>query len=272
MKKSLQKKTRAFLVLFLTFAFISVAFASSGTGVEPGSEQDPIITKSYVDEKVENLSKENSELKALIQQQNQILEQLSKYIEDLKKQGGSGSGGSNAFEVVTVENGQVLLTVSGTEIVLRSGRAKAIKGEFGGLSDVTSAKDLTDGVDISLNHLLISARDDGRGARAFSKCYFLIRGAFKIIGEPQPEVTPSPQPTQKPPQEQNNSSQTQKTFGVVTATTLNVRAKPDTSSQILAKLRNGDQVEIVSKSSNWYQILTSAGIKGWVSADFIRIR
>lgn len=200
------------------------------------------------------------------------MDQLAKDIEILKKQVSSDIGGSSAFEVATVENGQILLTGSGTEIVLRSGRSKAIKGEYGGLSDVTSAKDLTDGADISLNHLLISARDDGRGARAFSKCYYLIRGGYRIIGEPQPETSPSPQPTPKPPQEQNNSSQTQKTFGVVTATTLNVRAKPDTGSQILAKLRNGEQVEILSKSSNWYQIVTSSGIKGWVSADFIRIR
>jgi len=255
MKVFLQKKTKFLLMLVLCLSFMSAAFASSGAGVEPGSEQDPIAAKSYVDEKFAALAKENSSLKNLVQQQQKTIEQLLKDVDDLRNSPGSG-GVSAAFEVVVLECGQTLYTGDGTEIVLRSGKAKAIKGEYGGLSDVTSAIDLEGGADISPNHLIICARDDGRGVKASLKCYFLVRGKHRIKGEPQPEPTPEPQ---------------KKTYAVVAATTLNVRAKPDTSAPILAKLRSGEKVEVLSKSQGWFQVVTPSGIKGWVSADFIRL-
>ena len=258
MKIFVQKKMKILFMLVLCLSFMSVAFASSGVGIEPGSEQDPIVAKSYVDEKFATLARENSNLKSLVQQQQKTIEQLSKDVNDLRNNPGSG-GASAAFEVVVLEYGQTLYTGDGTEIVLRSGKAKAIKGEYGGLSDVTSANDIEDGADISPNHLIICARDDGRGVGAFSKCYFLVRGKHRIKGEPQPEPSPTPEPQKK-------------TYAVVAATTLNVRSKPDTNAQILAKLRSGEKVEVLSKSQGWFQIVTPSGVKGWVSADFIKLQ
>ena len=72
----------------------------------PGSEQDPLVSKSYVDSKIEAL-----------------LSQLS-----------TGA----QMEVVELPAGQKLIARAGTEIIVRSGSAVVIDSELGGLCDVTA--------------------------------------------------------------------------------------------------------------------------------------
>lgn len=57
--------------------------------------------------------------------------------------------------------------------------------------------------------------------------------------------------------------------GVVNATNLNVRKSGSMDADVVAKLKNGTIVNIVSKSGDWYYI-TSGSIKGYVSADYIK--
>jgi cell wall-associated NlpC family hydrolase len=60
--------------------------------------------------------------------------------------------------------------------------------------------------------------------------------------------------------------------GVVKADVLNVRSKPDTSSEILTKLEKGTIVEIAEQSGVWYRILVFDERYGWVHGDYITIR
>ncbi len=50
---------------------------------------------------------------------------------------------------------------------------------------------------------------------------------------------------------------------------LNVRAKPKTSSERLARLKDGTRVKVLSKEGDWYQIAWST-ITGYVYKDYIR--
>lgn len=140
------------LIVFSIFLFSTFVFS------EPGSENDPLITLSYF---------------------NKEIDKLKSYI-DNKLLGTSNVGGTTNLEVVELESGQSLIGEAGTEIILRGGKASVIAGELGGISDITEGKDLSMGIMVPANHLLIIPRDDGRGAYVVEDAIFLVRGAYEI--------------------------------------------------------------------------------------------
>lgn len=109
---------------------------TAGSG-EPGSEADPLVSKSYVDQFVQ-------------------------------------------LQVVELAAGQGLEVDAGTEIILRAGQATAMGSPLGGVADVTAGKDLPTGQAVSLNHLLVVPRSDGRGLRAVTDVVVVVRGPFRI--------------------------------------------------------------------------------------------
>ena len=58
--------------------------------------------------------------------------------------------------------------------------------------------------------------------------------------------------------------------GTVTASSLYLREKPDSSSQSLKLLQNGAKLEIISKSGNWYKV-TYGKYTGYVFASYISV-
>lgn len=131
-----------------------------GTGVfsEVGTDRDPLVTKTYVDKKI-------GEIKTYIDKK--IL-----------------NTSANEFVVVEVPEGKSIVLGGGSEAILRSGKAKSISritdGTDNGLADVTEGKDLKMDELITLNHLLLTPRDDGRGASAVTDSIFLVRGNYEI--------------------------------------------------------------------------------------------
>lgn len=78
----------------------------------------------------------------------------------------------------------------------------------------------------------------------------------KLAGQPTPAPTPEP------------SNDPYIGYGVVTASTLNVRDEASTSSPILGTLKSGDRVKIGSKQGDWYNIFYGSH-GGYVSAKYI---
>ena len=128
---------------------------------EPGSENDPLVTLSYVNEKMEN---------------------IKEYIDVKLRNTSSGTGSSNELIVVELSKGQKLIGKSGTEIILRGGKSTAYGvGENKGICDVTKGIDIDNEIDyLPFNHLLIFPRDDGRGVQAHTDSVFMIRGSYEI--------------------------------------------------------------------------------------------
>lgn len=50
---------------------------------------------------------------------------------------------------------------------------------------------------------------------------------------------------------------------------LNVRAKGDTNSKVIGQVYKNDTVQIVSQEGNWYQVITTDGLQGYVSATYV---
>ena len=59
-------------------------------------------------------------------------------------------------------------------------------------------------------------------------------------------------------------------LGTVTANKLNVRSGPSTSYNIVGTLNNGENVEILSRDNNWYEV-SANNLTGYVSASYIKL-
>lgn len=212
MLKGIRKKSVYVIASALILVLTAVVIGATD-GAAPGSEQDPIVTQSYVEQKTEQMkfyidslvakvneeiaklntgtaklsedytvqgselarqSQEIINLKAQLEQKNQ---EIAKLQEDVKV----FSGIKTKFEVVELQKNQVLIAGEGAEIIPRSGKYTAIFGTNGGLSDITSAKDLKNGEAIVMNHMLIASRGDGRGLKAVQdKSFLIIKGTYTV--------------------------------------------------------------------------------------------
>ncbi|MFA5577686.1 MAG: hypothetical protein WCZ27_05800 [Tissierellaceae bacterium] len=148
--------------LIIGFSMTAIIFMGAIAFTEPGSQMDPLVTLSYVDMKID---------------------QLKTYI-DSKVNKESADQEEGAWKVVEVQEGQSLMCYGGTEIILRSGKAKAVSIFVGdienGLTDITLGRDLKMDENIEENHLLIIPRTDSRGAYAVTDTFWLVKGDYKI--------------------------------------------------------------------------------------------
>jgi len=143
-----------FLMLAMALMIFSVfALAVRADVGDPGSESDPIVTKSYVEKLILN---------------------MKQYVD-------SKTGGSASLEVVNLNEGERIVGEGGTEIILRSGQAAIVDSIGGGISDLTAGKDLKKDEKAPQNHLLLVPRDDGRGLAAESDVVLMVRGNFTIV-------------------------------------------------------------------------------------------
>lgn len=133
-------RRRALLLALASIVFLGgfvVGHQGRASSVAPGSDADPLVAKSYVD---------------------QFL----------------------TLVVVELAKGQTLVGGAGTEIILRSGTARAVASQLGGVCDLTAGRDLPQGELVKTNHLLLVPRSDGRGIRAESAVFVMVRGPFTI--------------------------------------------------------------------------------------------
>ncbi|KIL36740.1 hypothetical protein SD71_06640 [Cohnella kolymensis] len=129
------------------------------TNSPPGSTDDPIVTKSYVDRKIAEATGVGP------------------------VGGGAGAGESSKLQVVTVPLGKKIVVQDGGELIVRSGKAVAYSTDANGLSDMTDGLDIAPGKPVGTNHLILFPRG-GRGVQADPKQKFglivLVRGNYQI--------------------------------------------------------------------------------------------
>ena len=180
-------------VMVAVILVLSAAVISAADGVTPGSEQDPIVTQSYVEKKMEQIkyyidnliagakeesALQNQEIAKLKEELKVKNNEIAKLTESMNAISASAVG---RFEVVEMQKNQILIAGEGAEIIPRSGRFSAIYGTYGGLSDITSAKDLKNDEAIANNHMLIASRGDGRGTKALAdKSFLIIKGTYTL--------------------------------------------------------------------------------------------
>jgi hypothetical protein len=138
----------------------AISTAEADGGSTPGSVDDPIVTKAYVDAAVAKLVKQ-----------------------ELEKAGSGGGAASSKLEVVTVPWGTKLIVGDGGELIVRSGKAIAYSSDANGLSDLTDGLDIKPGKAVGNNHLILNPRG-ARGVEADPKqskgLIVLVRGEYKL--------------------------------------------------------------------------------------------
>ena len=156
-------KTRKFKI---AAAVLCLALGFSAVLAEPGGSDDPLISKSYIE--------------------NVLMPTIKQYVESriaeagLGTGNGSDSGSAQTFKVVELKKDQTAIASAGTEMILRMGSATVIATAKGGLADTTAGFDLADGVDMPANHLLIVPVADGRGIKANNDVIVMIKGGYTI--------------------------------------------------------------------------------------------
>lgn len=141
-----------------------------------GTESDPLVTKSYVDQKIASaLSGESKDLESRLSAQEELMSILSQELAALKEQG------SSSFEIVNVPAGSIIYGKQGSEMIIRSGEGSIIASSAGGVQDVTDGVDLAGGVKAPKNNLLIIPREDGRGIMASKTMVVMVRGGYTIL-------------------------------------------------------------------------------------------
>lgn len=138
------KKTALVIVAALVIVF-GLVYGVYAANSEPGSEGDPLVTKSYVDS------------------------QLEKY-----------AGQSMEWQVADLLTGQQLIAEAGTEIILRAGKAVVVDTTINGIPDLTDGTNITAGKSIVKNHHLLIPRTDGRGIKATEKAVVMYKGTVSV--------------------------------------------------------------------------------------------
>lgn len=154
-KKILLKISALILILISALALINAVMA------EPGDDSDPVVSLSYI--------------------QNKVIPELKAYVDS--KLGGetqTGKTESSVFEVVNIGAGKTLEGAKGTELILRMGKAEIVASEKGGLADTTAGFDLSSGENMPSNHLLIVPLADGRGFTAKTDIIVMIKGGYTV--------------------------------------------------------------------------------------------
>ncbi len=127
----------------------------------PGSADDPLITKSYIT--------------------SVVMPELEDYVKaEVKKQVSGGvSVTAERFEVISLSAGEKIICENGTELILRMGSATIIATQKGGLADTTAGVDLANGTQMPSNHLLIVPVADGRGIMAQNDVLVMVKGGYE---------------------------------------------------------------------------------------------
>lgn len=164
-------KKIAGLCLVAGAIYVGTTVSASSNSSVPGSIDDPIVSKSYVDEQIAKFKLELS---------GGTVPTPTPAPTPTPTPQVPSAEGAHTLVVEELQAGQTLIGGSGTEIIIRTGKAVVVTNSYGeGIPDVTAGKDLKGSV--PLNHQLLVPRNDGRGVRVTEgPCFIMVRGDYMI--------------------------------------------------------------------------------------------
>lgn len=181
------KKVLALALAGLTVTGLAAAAANYG------SEDDPLVTASYIEDVVRPEIDEQIE-EALEQKENEILETLENngasagsaelsdaLIEEIAARAAQkvSVGAAESWQVIKVPSGKTLTGKVGCQIMLRIGSASCVSSGSTGLIDMSDGTVLGSGGALRTNHLYM-VTIDGRGLKAAGDATVLIKGPYSV--------------------------------------------------------------------------------------------
>ncbi|MDP1510249.1 hypothetical protein L8C07_06880 [Paenibacillus sp. CMAA1739] len=159
--------------------------SSSG---QPGTADDPVVTKSYVDQKIAQAvkggvssSSTNSKTASSTAQATNTTTSTSSGTSNAAKS--STTEQTEALKVVDVKPGQKLIAKAGAEFILRNGNAVVYSMDASGAIDITSGTEIVHNQAVEKNHLLSFPRE-GRGIQVKEGQKYglvvMVRGGYTV--------------------------------------------------------------------------------------------
>ena len=171
-------KKATWILLILVLALLALGAAAMAAGGSAGTEEDPLVTLSYLDE-VFSAKVTEQFRKELDEKEAALKESLETRVAALEAQApGAGKPGGD-YTVETLTDGQTLIAQRGTELLLRVGQAVVTAQDEPGLVDTSTTANLADGGSLVKNHLYMVAIN-GNGIRAVGTVKVVARGEYTI--------------------------------------------------------------------------------------------
>ena len=155
----------------------AAVFGANLIYAQPGGADDPLVTRSYVE------ARHNELLQLIFSREpggtqhstEQIVGLVVAELMPLLNQ-----VSAETFVPVFLPAGQILYGDEGSEIILRSGQARGNAPGENGIVNITTGSEIFHNDPVEINNLLIIPRTDGRGVFAVQDSWFIVRGGFDI--------------------------------------------------------------------------------------------
>ncbi|KJD43079.1 hypothetical protein [Paenibacillus terrae] len=161
--------------------------SSSG---QPGTADDPVVTKSYVDQKIAQAIKGGASASSTNSKTTSSAVPTTNATSNVTTSGASSTGKASTgveqteeLKVVDVKPGQKLIAKVGAEFILRNGYAVVYSMDASGAIDITSGTEIVHNQAVEKNHLLSFPRE-GRGIQVKEGQKFglvvMVRGGYTL--------------------------------------------------------------------------------------------
>ncbi len=178
------------LTTIVSGLLVTVLATTIVSAADAGSSADPLVTKSYVDTKVNELKAQiatlvsnnaNNTNTENTNTENTNNTNTNNTNDENTTSETTGDVPSSQYQVVQVPKGSKIIGGEGTEMILRSGSATVVTPISNGLVNMTVGIDAANGTSVPKNNLMIVPRADGRGFYITAdSTYVMVRGNYEI--------------------------------------------------------------------------------------------
>lgn len=152
----------------------------ASVGNQPGTAEDPVVTKSYVDQQIQKALQGGT---VATQAPAATATPAATAAPTTVPTTTPAQGNNDEVKIVDVKAGQTLIAGAGAEFIVRAGKAAIYSGDANGVADLTDGTDLANVVAAPSNHLLSFPRE-GRGitVQAGQKggLVVMVRGSYTL--------------------------------------------------------------------------------------------
>lgn len=155
----MSKRTKSHWLLpmvgtMLSITCLGVFVVASGT---VGGESDPLITKSYLEEQITPALRNEVNATAEAEMDHKLVE-LNQELEALRQQvSATMVGGTGQYEVITLSKGDSMVLNVGTQVLVRSGTARATSTENPAFVNLTQGSTINTGSNLTANNLYLAS-------------------------------------------------------------------------------------------------------------------
>lgn len=200
----------AALAIILSFLLVHIVQAVNSGSSDPGTDNDPIVSQSYVDAKINSILTKVNELGTFKDGLTKSVNQLSSEVADLTNKVNNSSAPDNSdltkkvfqlsvkveelanavknikapavpqYQLYKLLKGKQMTPAPGTELIVRTGAVRAVKGRNGNILDLTLGTEVGNTSNLPINRLLLAHMDDGRGIKALKDSWILVKGKYTV--------------------------------------------------------------------------------------------